>query len=86
MEKHWNDTTRLAVEPPRTGDRVKLTLISGGGRPTVDCRSDAAEQRLLDALEHNDHERRRGRRLVAYMLSAASAVLGYFATLHFLCR
>jgi hypothetical protein len=87
MDEPSNDTGNLEPEPPRTGDRIKLTLIAGGGGPpTVDPRSGAGNDRLMDGLKHEHDRRRRGRRLIAYILSAASAVLGYFAMLRFLSR
>jgi hypothetical protein len=86
MDEHSNDTGGLGPEAPRGGDRIKLILIPGGGSPTVDPGWDAGNQTLMDGLKHDYERRRRGRRLIAYILSAASAVLGYFAMLRFLSR
>jgi hypothetical protein len=86
MDQHSNDTGSLEPEAPRSGDRIKLILIAGGGSPTVDPGSDAGNDSLMDGLKHEHDRRRRGRRLIAYLLSAASAVLGYFAMLRFLSR
>jgi len=86
MDEHSNDTGGLEPAPPGRGDRIKLILIAGGGAPTADPGWDVADQRLMDGLKHDQERRRRGHRLIAYLLSAASAVLGYFAMLRFLSR
>lgn len=86
MDEHSDDTGAIEPQAPRSGGRIKLILIDGGGSPTVNSSWDAANQSLIDGLKHDHWRRRRGRWLIAYIFSAASAVLGYFAMLRFLSR
>jgi hypothetical protein len=86
MDKQPNETTSLESEDSGTDDGVKLTLIKGVGMPTVDPKSEAQYERLMRAWRSRRAQRRRLRRLIAYALSAASAVLGFFAMRRFLSR
>jgi hypothetical protein len=86
MDKHSNETGDLEWEGPGTEDRVKPTLVPGVGAPNVDPNSDAPYERLMLAFKRHRDRRRRWRRLIAHSLSAASAVLGFFAMRRLLSR
>jgi len=86
MDKDWEEMHYFESTDPAGGRRVKLTLVPSVEAPTTAEKAEAEFERLMSALENRRALRLRWRRLIAYALGSAIAILTCVAVVRILFR
>ena len=82
MNEDWEETLDVESKDSVADRHVTLTLVPRVEAPTPAGESKAQFERLMQAvLEDRRNRERRRRRLIAYALSSATAILAFVAIL-----